>query len=172
MRVQKLPMRRRGRGPSYLNTDENDGLRWPAQYQFQNHNVGKALWIGTTNFTDPTNGITYPYKVIPFGRFALYLNSAVYPLEFRLIGRFAAPRVTVDNVSASDLDLNDLNLAGGEDQIDPTLPSDRLIYNKINTPIGVTITRKVYAFTQQYHDNYYIYEYVFKNTGLSDNTGG
>ncbi len=44
---------RRGRGP-YLNTDQDDGLRWPAQYQFQDHNVGKGLWIGTINFKDPS----------------------------------------------------------------------------------------------------------------------
>ncbi len=166
---------RRGRGP-YLMTDQNDGLRWPAQYSYQDHNVGKALWIGTTNFTEPATspqaGTTYPYKVIPLGRGALYVNSASYPVDFKLIGRFAAPIVTVDNASASDLDANDLNLSGGEDQIDPTLPADRMIYNVINTPIGITITRKVYAFTQQYHDNYYIYECVFKNTGFSDNTGG
>jgi hypothetical protein len=159
------------RGRSFLNTDQDDGLRWPALYQSQDHNAGKALWIGTTNFADPISNVTYPHKVIPFGRSALYLNSAVYPVEFKLVGRFAAPTVTVDNVSACDLDAYDLDLGGG-DQVDPTLPADRMIYNKVNTPIGVTVFRKVYAFAQQYHDNYYIYEYVFKNTGLSDNTGG
>jgi hypothetical protein len=164
----------RGRGP-WLNFDQNFGLRWPAHYLNMDHNVGKALWIGTTNFTEPANSpkadTTYPYKVISLGRAALYINSVSYPVDFKLIGRSAAPKVTVDNASASDLDANDLNLASG-DEIDPSIPSDRMIYNVVNTPIGITITRKVYAFTQQYHDNYYIYEYVFKNTGFSDNTGG
>ncbi|RPI05655.1 MAG: hypothetical protein EHM64_05790 [Ignavibacteriae bacterium] len=161
---------RRGRGP-YLNTDQNDGLRWPAQYQNQDHNIGKSLWIGTTNFTDPTNGITYPNKVVHFGRATMYVNAEIYPEEFRLYGKFAAPAVTVDNLSASDLDANDLDLGGG-DVVDASLPADRMIYNRVNTPIGITVYRKVLAFTQQYHDNYYIYEYTFKNTGFTDNNGG
>ena len=158
------------RGRSYLNTDQLDGLRWPAQYQYQDHNVGKAIWIGTTNFADP-NGTTYPNKVLCIGRAALYVNSIVYPVDFKLIGRFTAPTVIVDGQSASDLDANDLDLANG-DETDINLPADRMIYNNVNTPIGITIYRKVLASSQQYHDNYYIYEYVFKNTGLSDNTGG
>ncbi len=175
---------RRGRG--YLNTDQDDGLRWPAQYPSTDHNVGKALWIGTTNFTDPTNGVTYPYKVIPLGRSALYVGSASYPVDFKLIGRSVAPTVIVDGNKASDLDQNDLTqptiasdlnqaiAEGGanQDRIVSNLPVDRMIYNSVNTPIGITVYRKVLASTQQYHDNYYIYEYIFKNTGLSDNTGG
>ena len=161
---------RRGRGP-YLNTDQNDGLRWPAQYTSQDHSIGKALTIGTTNFTDPTNGITYPKKVIHFGRSTMYVNTEIFPEEFHLIGRFPAPTVTVDNNSASDLDANDLDLGSG-DMIDPSLPADRMIYNRVNTPVGITMYRKVLAFSQQYHNNYFIYEYVFKNTGLTDNLGG
>ena len=30
------------------------------------------------------------------------------------------------------------------------------------------MTRKIYAFSQQYHDNYFIYEYTFENTGNID----
>jgi hypothetical protein len=173
------------RGRAYLNTDQDDGLRWPAQYPSTDHNVGKGLWIGTTNFTDPTNGVTYPYKVIPLGRSALYINSASYPVDFKMIGRFSAPTVVVDGNKASDLDQSDLsqptlatdlNAAIGapanKDQIVQNLPVDRMIYNTLNIPIGITITRKILASTQQYHDNYYIYEYVFKNTGLIDNLGG
>jgi hypothetical protein len=161
---------RRGRGP-YLNTDQDDGLRWPAQYQYQDHNVGKGLWIGTTNFADPVSGQTYTHKVICLGRPQMYTDFEVFPVEFRLIGRFSHPIVTVDNVPASDLDLNDLNLSSSEDLIDPNLPADRMIYNRVNTPIGITIYRKVLAFAQQYNDNYFIYEWVFKNTGLIDNSG-
>jgi hypothetical protein len=131
------------RSRSHLNTDQDDGLRWPAQYQNQDHNVGKALWIGTTKFTDPTNGITYPYKVISLGRANMWINSVVYPEEFRLIGRFNHPTVLVDNTTATDLDANDINLGGGEDEVNPNLPADRMIYNRANTPLGITIYRKV-----------------------------
>ncbi|HUI30141.1 MAG TPA: hypothetical protein VLX91_07980 [Candidatus Acidoferrales bacterium] len=162
---------RRGRGP-YLNTDQDDGLRWDNQYQFQDHSVGKSLWIGCTNFKDPSTGLTYPYKVICLGRSIMFMNSVVFPVKFQLIGKFDHPSVLVDGQPATNLDANDLNLTGGEDQVDPALPSDRMIYNQANTPVGITIYRKVYNWTQQYNNNYFIYEYVFKNTGLTDNAGG
>jgi len=52
-----------------------------------------------------------------------------------------------------------------------TLKADRMIYNVVNTSIGITETRKIYAFTNQYHNNYFIYDYVFKNTGIIDRQG-
>ncbi len=172
---------RRGRGP-YLNTDQTDGLRWPAQWQYQDHNVGKALWIGTTNFKDPSNGITYPYKVISLGRGTMYTANGLYtanvgavtfPVQFSLVGKFNYPTVIVDGNVATNLASTDLNSGNaGEDGVDPTLPCDRMIYNVTNTPIGITITRKVYNWSQQYNDNYFIYEWTFKNTGLTDNAGG
>jgi len=164
---------REGRSGAYLNTDQDDGLRWPAQWLYQDHNVGKALWIGTTNFKDPSNGITYPYKVLGLGRGTLIMSSVVSPVEFSLIGKFNYPTVIVDGVTATNLAATDLNSGkAGEDAIDPTLPCDRMIYNLANTPIGITISRKVLNWTQQYNDNYYIYEWTFKNTGLTDNAGG
>jgi hypothetical protein len=163
---------RRGRGPSTTNTDQNDGLRWPAQFQFQDHECGKALWIGTTDFVDPNSGKPFPYKVVCFGRGALYSNTEIFPVagKFKLIGRASSPIVIVDDVSASDLDLNDLNLASG-DELDSNLPADRMIRTEVNTPIGITVYRRIFAYSQQYHDNYFIYEYIFKNTGYIDNKG-
>jgi hypothetical protein len=161
-----------GRGP-FLNTDQDIGLRWPAQWLYQDHNVGKALWIGTSNFKDPSNGMTYPYKVLALGRGTLIMNSVVSPVQFSLVGKFNYPTVIVDGVTATNLATSDLNSGkAGEDAVDPTLPCDRMIFNQANTPIGITITRKVLNWAQQYNDNYYIYEWTFKNTGLTDNAGG
>jgi len=42
---------------------------------------------------------------------------------------------------------------------------------KVHTSLGITVTKKIYAFTQQNHDNYFIYDYVFKNTGIIDDKG-
>ncbi len=139
---------------------------WPAQYSNQDVNCGKSLWIGTTNFADPIDGRTFPCKVVKAGRPFMYINTEIFPAEFALIARSERPAVLVDQMSSSDLDYND-----EVDQIDPNLEADRMIYNTINTTVGVTVTRKVRAFSQQYHDNYFIYEYVFKNTGIIDNTG-
>ena len=154
------------RSRAFLNTDQIDGLMWPAQYSNQDVNCGKSLWIGTTNFTDPIDGRTFPSKVVKAGRTFMFINTEIYPVEFNLIARSERPTVLVDQMRSSDLDYND-----EVDQIDPNLEADRMIYNTINTTVGVTVTRKVRAFSQQYHDNYFIYEYVFKNTGIIDNTG-
>jgi hypothetical protein len=40
-----------------------------------------------------------------------------------------------------------------------------------NTSLGVSVTKKVMAFVQQNHDNYYIYDYVFKNTCIYNQAG-
>jgi hypothetical protein len=155
------------RSRTFLTTDQLDGLRWPGEYvNNRGVNVGKAMWIGTTNFADPVDGVTYPYKVICAGRPEMHLNEEIWPVELTLIGRFDRPTVIVDGARASDIEYDDET-----DQIDPTIASDRMIVNRIHTPIGISVTRKVYVFTQQYHDNYFIYEYVFKNTSIIDNLG-
>jgi len=155
------------RSRAFLATDQLDGLRWPGEYvNNKGVNVGKSLWIGTTNFTDPTNNITYPYKVICAGRSNMNLNSEIYPEEITLVGKFERPNVLIDNVRASDIEFDDET-----DVIDPTIPADRMIINKFHTPVGISVTRKILAFSQQYHNNYFIYEYVFKNTGIIDNQG-
>lgn len=155
------------RSRSQLATDQLDGLNWPGEYTLNKGvNVGKSLWIGTTNFLDPKTQWTYPHKVVSLGRKDLYINSDVFPYEFKLIGKFPHPEVFVDNRPATERDFDD-----EVDEIDPLLPCDRMILNRCHTSIGISFTRKVYAFTQQNHDNYYIYEYTFVNTGIIDNQG-
>jgi len=155
------------RSRTFLATDQLDGLRWPGEYvNNKGVNAGKSLWIGTTNFEDPVNGITYPYKVICAGRANMNLNSEIYPEDISLLAKFERPNILVNDLPASDIEFDD-----EVDNIDNTIPSDRMVVNTFHTPVGISVTRKILAFTQQYHDNYFIYEYVFKNTGLIDNQG-
>ena len=156
---------RRGRA-AFEAVDQLDGLNWPAEYNFQDVNVGKSLWIGTKNFEDPVSGITYPYKVVCAGRLNMYLGNEIYPEELTLIGKSDHPLVYVDDEISTNRDFDDI-----VDVVDPNLPSDRMIFNKFHTSMGISVKRKIYAFSQQYHDNYYIYEYVFTNTGIIDETG-
>jgi len=145
--------------------DQTDGMRWPAQFTFQDHCAAKGMWIGVKSYTDPVTHELYPFKVINDGPRSADLENVFMPVEFKMIGKFSHPSVTVDNMSASQNDVDDIV----DDIAD--IPGDRLIVNKVNTAIGITMTRKVYAFSQQYHDNYYIFEYVFKNTGVIDQAG-
>jgi hypothetical protein len=156
-------------------TDQADQLYWEAEYSYPDRCCSKSMWLGTTNFDDPKEGEFYPYKVIPAGpRFANnivnYMPITMDPYNqggdhfgIYSVGRFIHPTVLVDDVPATNLDDFDLI-----DYVDPQLPADRMVVNKLNSNMGVTVTRKIYAFSHQDHENYFIYEYTFKNTGIYD----
>ncbi|KAA3609878.1 MAG: fibronectin [Calditrichaeota bacterium] len=147
--------------------DQQDGLRWPALYSFQDVQAAKALWIGAIDYSDPlANGKTFSHKVVHNGPRVLNEQSEFMPVEFKLIGKFNHPEVTVDGIPASNTVLDDL-----VDEIDASILADRMLLNVVNTGLGVTMTRKIHAFSQQDHDNYFIYDYVFKNTGIIDLDG-
>lgn len=132
------------------------GLRWPAQYQYQDMQAAKAMWIGVTNFTDERNQ-TYPYKVIHVGP-RVNGDNEFFPEKFDLYAKFEPPRVFVDGNPTFS---NPEEITAILD----TLKADRLLHTVVNTSIGVTVDRKIYAFSQQYHDNYHIFELTLTNTG-------
>jgi hypothetical protein len=148
-------------------TEQNDGMIWPAQFAWQNNEAGKAMWLGTTNYFDRTLNQTVPYKVIAVGPRTADPVNEVMPVSFAMYGRYKAPIVVVDGVTATDNYLND-EVDG--DALD-TLKADRMIVNDLNTYIGITIRRRIMAFSHQDHSNYFIYEYTLKNTGIVDNKG-
>ncbi|MFB0514972.1 MAG: fibronectin [Candidatus Neomarinimicrobiota bacterium] len=150
-----------------LVSDQQDGLRWPALFDWQDCQAAKALWIGATDFYDANIGKTYDYKVVHVGPRVLDDVSEIMPQEFKMYGKFNHPIVFVDGEPGSDM-MYGMDLV---DSIYADLPVDRMIYNVVNTAMGITLTRHIYAFTNQYHQNYHIYDYVFKNTGIIDNKG-
>ena len=153
-------------GRRHLVADQQDGLRWPAQFNWQDCKAAKALWIGATNYNDPLAAKTFDYKVVHLGPRVWDEKNEFMPQEFKLIGRFEKPRVYVDDIPAGFLDYMDF-----VDEVNPQAVTDRILYNVVNTSIGITEYRTIYAFSQQYHNNYFIYDYVFKNTGIIDNKG-
>jgi hypothetical protein len=157
-------------GRTNLQADQQDGLRWPAEFHGAPDNMvdnlaAKALWIGTSNYTDHEQygGVTYPHKVVHLGPRGWDTEREFIPIEFKMVGQFDHPNVLVDGLQGSDLQFNDII-----EEIDPDLPFDRMIFNVVNTSIGLTMQRKVYAFTHPDHSNYFITEYIFKNTGNVD----
>ena len=138
---------------------QQDGLEWPAYYQYQDCEAAKGLWIGTTNFTDPrAPGVTFTHKVVHIGP-RVNGQGEFYPTRFEMVSRLDPPQVTVDgNPTSSGKPFT-------VDRIDPTLPCDRMLINEDNTSIGLHMTRKIMAWQQGYHDNYFIYDYVFTNNG-------
>jgi hypothetical protein len=148
--------------------DQTDNFYWQALYQNSDRNVCRGFWLMASNYTDPVTKESYNYKVVQAGpRFCNMLTN-VFPEEgtFKMIGRFNAPIVVVDGDVATENFLNDQ-----VDEIDPDLPADRMIINVLNTNTGLSLTRKILAFSQQYHNNYHIFEYVLKNTGIVDPEG-
>ena len=85
------------------------------------------------------------------------------PIDITMDGKYDHPSVLVDNDPATNLQyLDDV------DNVDPSLPADRRINNKVQTSLGVKMERTIYAFTHPDHQNYHIQEYVFTNNGCFD----
>ncbi len=134
-------------------------MRWPAIVNRTDGQAAKGFWIGATNFTD-VQGNTWNPKVINVGP-RWNGDNEFFPKTFDDYASFTPPLVYVDgNPSFA----NPENIKA----ISDTIKSDRLIVNTVNTALGITVVRRIYAFSQQYHDNYHIMEYTFTNTGNSD----
>jgi len=135
---------------------QQDGDRWPAIYPNQDMEAAKGLWIGVRNWKD-ASGTVWPFKVIHFGPRYDGDASEFVPLRFTTTDRFALPNVIVDGNPS-------YNIPPDVDNVDPSLKEDRLIYDSVGTSIGLTMVRKIIGFSQQFHDNYVIYDYTFINT--------
>ena len=146
------------------------GLVWPAAYGLKHCSVrAKGLWIGCQNFTDPVTKLPYAYKVLTIGPRTQASIDAIntYTQPFKYIGKYNHPLVIVDGKAANTTMGNYDNL----DQVDPNMKADRMIVNTINTPMGLTMTRKIMVFPNQYNNNFFVYDYVFKNTGIINREG-
>jgi hypothetical protein len=152
------------------NNSLNITMSWPAQYSLEQGTMrSRNMWLGCTNFNDEKAGKVYAYKVVGVGpRDNDDLRKEVFlpPAEFKLIGKFDHPVVVVDGELATINTFYDVL-----DGVDENLPADRMIAVKNHTYIGVTVTKKVYAFSQQNHGNYFVFDYVLKNTGITSPSG-
>lgn len=139
--------------------EQQGGWQWPAIYRGQDAQAMKALWLGATNFTDET-GFTYDARVVHVGPRVTGLGE-FYPIEMNTISKFSNPSVTVDGLDSFSKNVEN-------DEIDSNLKADREIRTRVNTLLGITVERNIKQFSQQYHDNYHIIEYIFTNTGNID----
>lgn len=135
------------------------GMQWPAIYGYQDMQAARGMWIGAKDFTDE-KGTYYPFKVVTIGPRNPQFYAA-YPIKMQLIAKFPPTNVFVDGNLSFQKNVE-------IDKVDKSLPYDRLIENVVNTQLGITMTRKIFQFSQQYHDNYIVYEYTFTNTGNTD----
>jgi hypothetical protein len=136
-----------------------EGLQWPAGYFYQDNSVIRRQWIGCADFTSAKNE-HYDHFAITFSEGNV--NTALFPVELKQTGRFALPTVYVDGTDVNAPYASDV------DVIDETIIPDRIVVNKVNSLMGLTITRTIYAFSQQYHNNYFIQIWKLENTGNTD----
>lgn len=143
------------------NNSYYEGMVWPADYSQTDNAVIERQWIGTADFTDSKSQHWDNYCVSFIAAFA---NNSVFPIANMQTAKVDLPVVYVDGT-----DIN-APYRGDIDVIDPNQVPDRIVTNIVNTSMGVTMTRRILAFSQQYHDNYFVKEYTFKNTGFVDAT--
>jgi len=133
-----------------------EGLTWPSDYLYQDNAVIERTYIGCEDFTD-SKGQHWDYY--NNGVSTAYASTNIFPMEIKETAKFVNPTVYVDGVNVSAPYFADV------DSVNPNQIADRIVTNVVNTSMGITMTRRVLAFSQQYHDNYFIIEYTFKNTG-------
>lgn len=134
------------------------GLVWPAWYDRTDNFVIDRQFVACRNFTD-ASGNVLNYKSAKFHTEAP--ATQLVPMVLEQSGRYPYCEISVDGVPQYYEDFLNDNIEAGQ-------VADRIVTNVVRTNLGVTMTRKVYAYSQQYHDNYFIYEYTFENTGNID----
>jgi hypothetical protein len=140
--------------------EQQSGWRWPGIFQYTDMQAAKALWIGATDVTGPM-GAEFPVRVVHVGP-RVTGGGEFFPVRFETVSRFPVPIVTVDgNQSFSSAEMV-------VDRVDPDLEADVVIENEVNTLLGITMERRILQFSQGFHDNYHVIEYVFTNTGNTD----
>jgi len=118
-----------------------------------------GTWISVKNFTSE-NGDQFPVRVSHIGpRFDGV--GEFFEEQNVLIGQFENPETTVDGLDT----FKDVVVV---DVVDPSLKSDRMVVNVVNSSVGITMERRAIQFSNQYHDDYHITEYLFTNTGNVD----
>lgn len=138
---------------------QQDGLRYPAIYPGMDSQAAKGMWFGAKNVKDDA-GNTYPVRVLHVGP-RVSGQGFFFPVEFKTISKYPVPEVNVEGALSY---LED----SGVDEVDPSIPADRIIDNTVNTAMGVTMRRRIMQFSNEYHENYHIIEYTFTNTGNTD----
>ncbi len=145
----------------------SDYLVWQPQYSIdQTICRAKVFLIGCKNFNDPVANVVKNIKVIGTAPGISAGLDQIFPQEIKLIGKYSHPDVIVNNTTASILTNNDVL-----DEVDPNLPCDRMIVIRFNTSLGISVTKKIMSFSQSNHGSYFVYDFVFKNTGIIDQAG-
>ncbi|MEX0821371.1 MAG: hypothetical protein WD021_04425 [Rhodothermales bacterium] len=132
---------------------------YPAIQNRSEHGRSEGFWIGAKNWTNP-DGQTFEYFTSKIGPRDTGVDFA-FPVEAQLISKWEDTEVNVDGVASFDK-------IAVVDEVDPSLPADRVHRSVWNMDIGVTIEMTAYAFSNPFHDEYHIVDWQFTNSGNTD----
>lgn len=136
-------------------------LHWPGIRAEHGNVRGYATWIGATDFVDE-DGKAWRYKVAHVGPRVTGVGE-VFPIDFTMMSRFEPPVTRVDGLESFLRPI-----AENDREADPSLPAERVIDSRVNAILGITVDRRVLAWSHEDHDDYHITEYTFTNTGNTD----
>ncbi len=143
------------------NNQYYEGVVWPADYPLTDNAVIERFWYGVRDFVDADNRHWNVYAVHST---ADYVGNSLFPVQLTQTAKFEPPTVIVDGLNLTAHHLRQI------DEYNPDQIPDRIVTNVVNSSMGLTMTRRILAFSQQYHDNYHIREYTFENTGKTGYT--
>ncbi len=147
----------------YADWQSKMGMNYPGVYDRTGHFACQAMWITTTNWNSGETEQppkTYEIKTVHRGpREPGY--GQYFGMDLDVISKFEPPKVFVDGLETFKRPVSN-------DEVDPDMKADRMVYNRVNSAIGVTMERWIRQFSNEYHDNYHIIEYKFTNTGNVD----
>ncbi len=140
-----------------------NGLYWPAIWRAGTLRA-EAVWLAARN-VQGADGVTYPTRVVHVGPRATGAGE-FFPISFTTVSKFEPPQISV--VDASGDEFQTYADRPDNDRVDPNLPADRMVESKVSSLLGVTITRRNYAYSDPRYDNFHIQEFVLTNTGDTD----
>ena len=136
---------------------------WPGIYWEEGGpHVRTSHFIMRKNFTD-AKGELWEHKVSHAGPRIFGLGE-FNPLPMKLVGRFPKPEVNVDGLQSF---LRPTVLT----EVDPSIKADRILVREAHTTTGISWKETIYAFGNEWHDDYHIREVVWTNTGITSDNG-
>ncbi len=137
----------------------NRGLQWPAIQRESGHTRAEYFWIGHKDWTSP-DGRQFPDFS---SRLGPRVPGAEYvtPIQNKLISKWEDTEVFVDGQPSFDV-------IAVIDEVDPALPADRMIDNVARYSSGVEVHRKIYAYSNEFNDQFHIVHREFINNGNVD----
>ena len=133
------------------------GLNYPAWYRYTCNQTGQGLWLAAMNFTDPS-GTEWTHKVAHIG----YRNTGAgefFPTDNQeIVSNKERPQVFVDG-------LDSFNDPIVYNSVESDMTAAARVTTETTAINGLTMERRIWAFSQEYHDNYHIIEYTITNTG-------